>query len=71
MRTRVQLPETEIQVTHRYLMGLRPNFRNLVELQPCWSLATAVQLAMNVEAQQKQANNCLNQFGKGQMQLEA
>ncbi|RVW33880.1 hypothetical protein CK203_082948 [Vitis vinifera] len=36
----------EVQVTHCYLMGLRPNVRNLVELQPCWTLYGIVQLAM-------------------------
>ena len=50
MRTRMQLTETEVQVIHRYLMGLRPNVRNLVELQPCWTLF-GVQLAMKVESQ--------------------
>ena len=35
MRTRVQVIETEVQVIHRYLIGLKPNVRNLEELQPC------------------------------------
>ena len=53
MWTRVQLTEIEVRVIHRYLMGLRPNVRNLVELQPCWTLSGVVQLAMKVENQQR------------------
>ena len=57
MQTRVQLTATKVQVIHRYLMGLRPNDRNLVELQPCWTLFGVVQLAMKVESQQRRSNN--------------
>lgn len=35
LKTRVLLPETEIQVIHHYLMGRRSSIRNLVELQSC------------------------------------
>ena len=57
MWTRGQLTEMEVQVIHRYLIGLRPNVRNLVELQPCWMLSSVVQLVMKVESQQRRSNN--------------
>ena len=68
--TRVQLTEMEVQVTHCYLMGLRPNVRNLVELQPCWTLYGVVQLAMKVENQQRWSNNHLIRSARGPNQLE-
>ena len=58
MRTRVQLTETEVQV------------RNLVELQSCWALSGAVQLAMKVENQQRWSNNHPIKSARGPNQLE-
>ena len=70
MWTRVQLTEIEVRVIHRYLMGLRPNVRNLVELQPCWTLSGVVQLAMKVENQQRWSNNHPIRSARGPNQLE-
>lgn len=52
-------------------MGLRPTIRNWVELQPCWTLASVVQLAMKVESQQTRSNNRQNQMDRGQVQIGA
>ena len=60
----------EVQVIHPYLMGLRPNVRNLVELQPCWTLSGVVQLSMKVENQQRWSNNHLIRSARGPNQLE-
>ena len=70
IQTRVQLTEMEVQVIHCYLMGLRPNVRNLVELQPCWMLSDAVRLAMKVENQQRWSNNHSIKSAWGPNQLE-
>ena len=53
-----------------YLMGLRPNIRNLVELQPCWTLVGAIQLAMKVEGQQRWLNNHSIKRVRGPNQLK-
>ncbi|RVW58988.1 Transposon Ty3-I Gag-Pol polyprotein [Vitis vinifera] len=45
------------EVIHRYLMGLRPNVRNLVELQPCWMLFGVVQLAMKLNEEEENNDN--------------
>ena len=70
MWTRGQLTEMEVQVIHRYLIGLRPNVRNLVELQPCWMLSSVVQLVMKVESQQRWSNNHPIKSVRGPNQLE-
>ena len=51
-----------------YLMGLRPKIRNLVELQPCWTLVGAIQLAMKVEG--RWLNNHSIKRVRGPNQLE-
>ena len=51
-------------------MGLRPNVRNLVELQSCWTLVGAIQLAMKVERQQRWSNNHSIKRVRGPNQLK-
>ena len=70
MWTRVQPTEMELQVIRYYLMGMRSNVRNLVELQPCWTLVGAVQLATKVENQQRWSNNHSIKSVRGPNQLE-
>ena len=55
--TKYGLEQNQLKQTYKSFDIIRwelmPNVINLVELQPCWTLVSAVQLAMKVEGRQR------------------